>query len=284
MIFKYIGYLYNKFKCYLYSNNLEETYNIPFPLKHKSYDINKVIFAINNMPHIIHNILFFDMKTVSQNYYYIRLDNSCLSHNLENLDKDMHNSEIEFIFIRLDLINKNKYINHVNGIYINKNKKYILIFEPKFELSFDKNTVEELIQYEDYKFIYAEDIGYTKYTKMQNYDLFCQTYVLLTFFIITHNDNNYNDYTQIKSMISSIINSKSIDCFHYYLYELLKKNNYEICEQNDLFSYNVVDIVKFLFKKNEIINSENLREIDEDGLCIVTYSKNDMDKELTELV
>ncbi|ARF09568.1 hypothetical protein Indivirus_1_191 [Indivirus ILV1] len=289
MVFGYVVYLYYKIKGYLCSNNNSSfQYKIPFDtetLKNNSGNINKVIFALNNMPDTIHHLLFGDQNNISFNYYYIRLDleKKELNYNLEGIDDDINNVDIEYIFIRLNLINRQDFFDHVNGIYINKNKKYVLIFEPKVKLSFDAPFIEafmkKYIHDDNYKFIYAEDLGYNIYNKIQNYDLFCQTYVLFVFSLIILNDNmiEYNNYS---TMFNDVINSKNIEYFLYYIDILLQKNGYEICDQPELWTLSQNNFIKIKNIINYIItnkktedNNCNIRE--EDDLFIV-YNYNEV--------
>lgn len=272
MLFRYIAYLYNRLKGYIYKSDSEIQYNIPFDNTIiQEYDINKTIFAINNMPDIIHKILF-ESSQISPNYYYIRLNikSNEINHNL-TLDKDIENKDIRYIFIRLNLINEDQYFHHVNGIYIDKIKKYILVFEPKFELSFDKSIIENLFN-NDYKFLYAEDIGYTNNRRMQNHDLFCQTYVLFSFILIIY--NNDISYTEYYKMFSTVINSKNIDHMLYWINNILIKNNYEICEQPELWSCNkfknINNMIKYILnKKLEKEDISNLNIIEKDDITII---------------
>lgn len=295
MILKYFFYLYYKIKGYLYISNKD--YCVPFDCqeieKEESFHeyknnnklINKTMFALNNMPNEIYNLLFSQTLNISKNYYNIRLEqNKNIYHNLELLKDDMLNTDIEYIFIRLNIINSEKFINHVNGIIINKNKKYVLIYEPKVELLFErsfleKNLIDSTTILNEYKFIYAEDIGYNIYTKMQGYDLFCQTYVLFVFILITLNDDiNYQNY---KQMFDAIITYKNLGYLLYHIDTLLQKNNYIICDQLELWSYpthrfqNISNMLHFFFHNNEkeenCINEniENINIIEENDMYIV---------------
>jgi len=279
MIVRYFVYLYYKIKGYLYLDNNNNQYKIPFDKfsipKHKN--INNTIFALNNMPETIHQLLFGNNGDIAFNYYYIRLDlqKNMVDHNLA-LNDDMLNNDIKYIFIRLNLINNNSLFNHVNGIYINKNKKYILIYEPKVELMYDSEFIETLLKSKidchDYIFIYAEDLGYSHYKRMQNYDLFCQTYVLFVFVLITLNDDiNYENYSD---MFDSVINSNNIDHFLYYIDELLKNNNYDICEQPELWT--IPNIMKCIFKKDNN-NNDNVEKLvikEDDDIFIIDQVNN----------
>ncbi|MCJ7637187.1 MAG: hypothetical protein MUO21_06820 [Nitrososphaeraceae archaeon] len=273
----------------MYSNNNSKSqYKVPFNIElieqdenyHKYENINKTIFALNNMPEIVHHLLFENNTKIAFNYYFVRLDleKSLIQSNLELLNHDIENQDIEYIFIRLNLINEHSYFNHVNGIYINKNKKYILIFEPKLELSFDAESLETFLVNEisinTYKFIYAKDLGYDIYHRIQNYDLFCQTYVIFAFLLIVVNDDTVN-YDEYGNMFQSIINSKNVGYLLYYVDTLLQKNNYEICDQPELWALptnkleGIKNIIKYLLvnKKEEAMC--NLHIYEKDDLIIV---------------
>ncbi len=299
MIFGYVIYLYYKLKGYLYSNNdTKVQYRIPFDIDlinkdenyHKYEDINKTIFALNNMPDVVHHLLFGNKDNIAFNYYYIRLDieKKEIDHNLDLLESDMLNKDIRYIFIRLNLINSQNHFNHVNGIYINKNKKYVLIFEPKVELSFTKDLINSFlrnnIDLSKYKFIYAEDLGYNIYNRMQNYDLFCQTYVLFVFLLITLNDDMI-EYDNYSTMFQSVINSKNIGYLLYHINTLLLNNNYDICDQPELWTLSsnkfkkIKNLIKYLIdnKKEEDITKFIIKE---DGDLFIIDNNYDDTKSL----
>ena len=284
MVLKYFYYLYYKITGYLYHDN--NNYNLPFEIEEiekeenfqnykNNNEINKTIFALNNMPEIIHTLLFNNINNISNNYYYIRIRDQQVDHNLV-LYEDMIDQNIQYIFIRLNIINNNS-MNHVNGIIINKSQKYVLIYEPQVELSFDKLFMEEFLKlksdFSNYKFIYAEDIGYNVYNKMQNYDLFCQTYVLLVFILIIMNDNiNYKKY---RKMFNTLINYKNLGYFLYFINTLLQENNYDICCTEDLWAYptnrlqNISNWVHFFFNNNRKEDQIDVDIIEHNDMYII---------------
>ncbi|AYV76897.1 MAG: hypothetical protein Barrevirus3_17 [Barrevirus sp.] len=296
----YLLYLYNKVKGYIYTNNNTEDvipFIIPFDIEqiekedayHKYKNVNQTIFAINNMPNVVHNLLFCGYSTVSLNYYYCNLDlkDNSITHNLINpFDTDLLNDTIKYIFIRINIIGSKKLFDHVNGIYINKNKKYILIFEPKLVLLYDKEMMEEFIrdktfELHDYKLIWASDLGYNQYNKMQKYDLFCQTYVLFVFILIVLNDCNIiNVEEEYIIMFSSIITNKNVSYFLYHIDTFLKTNNYDICQQDELWTLpgingikDISNIVKYLITKKEIRELDSqFNIVEEDDLFIIDHS------------
>ena len=77
----YITYLYYTIKNYFNNNNINIEYNLPFNIKtikeNKNFikfkdddgEINKVIFALNNLPDKIHELLFGNTKKICEKYY-----------------------------------------------------------------------------------------------------------------------------------------------------------------------------------------------------------------------
>ena len=287
MVLQYFYYLYYKLKYYLYPDN--RNYAVPFDIEEieneknfyeyqNNNEVNKTLFALNNMPEIVYQLIFKDMINVSPNYYYIRMDDQNINHNLETLKDDMLNDNIQYIFIRLNIIQH--LISHVNGIIINKNQNYVLIYEPKVVMIYDPIYIEEFLKlkgdFSNYKFILAQDIGYTCYNRMQNYDLFCQTYVLFVFILITLNDNI--NYVKYRKMFNTIINYNNLGYFLYYINTLLTKNNYTICNQQEIWAYpthkfkNISNIINFFFyNKKEELEENDIDIIEENDMFIIDF-------------
>src|SRR5205085_26945 len=115
--------------------------NVEYPLKPDKMAIAKTIFALNNLPVKMHEILFSCYENVSHQYYQISFKRNNgifepLSINCDGLNEDMLNGNIRFIFIRINIIKSTNKVtmNHVNCVVIDKWKQYILYFEPMFVL------------------------------------------------------------------------------------------------------------------------------------------------------
>ncbi len=306
-MFNYITYIYSTIKNYFNNNNantIEYTteYNVPFNTKEidseeftifKSNDmeINKVIFALNNLPDKIHNLLFSNNKEICDKYLYItiKIQNKKiieLSHNLDDINDYLNNNNIRYIFTRVNIINTLQNImQHVNCIIIDKIKKYILFFEPKFEFSYNIDELEkimdELVNLHDYSKFFPQDIGYNYYDRLQFYDAFCQSYVLFVFIIITNNESI--DVANYSLMLNKIITYKNLGYMLYHINTLLKQSGYDICEQKLIWSFptkktqNILNMIHLFLnnykQKQQIDNCNELEieietEIDDDFIII----------------
>jgi hypothetical protein len=152
---------------------------------------------------------------------------------------------IQYIYFRINLINEHNTtinINHVNCIIIDKKNKYVLIFEPKGILSYDINIIKNLFHKYDnlnqYKYLTPCDIGYKQYStsqSLQRYDFYCQTYVMMVFYLIINNKNiKFSEYSKL---FTKSINKKTVGYFLYQIDIALKKNNIEFHSFPILWSY-----------------------------------------------
>ena len=270
--------------------------NDPELIKYKTDDIalNKVMFALNNIPDIIHSLLFNNDTTVCQKYFSItiKLKNSKIIDLYDNLDNNeaydinsmMDNDDIRYIYIRLNiLINLPSKMHHVNCIIIDKKNKHVLFFEPRNNLLFDINDlsirIKDKIDISHYTKLTPSDIGYNVFNKLQQYDAFCQTYVLFAYLLIINNKDIH--YTNYSTMFNSIINPQNIGYFYYHINNLLKINNYNICDQPVVWKYptNIFNIM-YPFRNNnnniEINDELEMNDIvinEEDEFLIVDCGK-----------
>ena len=311
-MFHYITLLYNTIKQYFnYNNNIinndTKNYNIPFKtkevdtdenfilFKNNDMELNKLMFALNNLPDKIHNMLFSDNKEICHEYFYItiKIKNKNIidvQHNLDNTNNYLDDNNIRYIFIKVNTINTSQnIIQHVNCIIIDKIQKYILFFEPKFEFSYDINEfskiIDELIVLDGYSKIFPQDIGYNYYDRLQSYDAFCQSYILFVFILITNNKSiNTSDYSL---MFNEIITYENLGYMLFNIYMLLKQSKYEICEQKLIWSFptkktqNICNIVHLFLnnythkqQSNNYNKSEFELEIEMDDDFVVVNIQN----------
>lgn len=217
------GHIKNLEKCTEFTN-----------FKNSTEEFSKLIFILNNFPENVYNIVFskYDPKHICQKYYIIKLIKSkdekdytvCYS----NLDDIQSNVDSTFIYIRVELYDHNikGTINHVNSIIINNSTKVILFFEPQTYLKYNKDELIFLIGLENYTFIEPQDIGYSIFNRLQTFDCFCQTYILYVFILIV--DNPHVEYKEYSKMFNSIITTKNIGYFLFYLYMELKTLDIDI--------------------------------------------------------
>lgn len=295
-MFHYITYLYNSIKRCFYITPELNNYILPFNIqnidknsefqefKDNDIEINKVIFTLNNLPDKVHNLLFSDNEEVCNEYFYItvkvkdRIQNQThkeideIFHNLDNINNHLFNDKIRYIFIRVNVIDAyHKVMDHVNCIIIDKNKKYILFFEPKFEFIYDAadltKFVSEKIDIGNYSIIMPQDIGYDYYTRLQSYDIFCQSYVIFVFGIIVCND--IGNITNYRSIINSIITHENLGCMLYHIHTLLKQSGYDICEQKIIWSFptkktrNMLNILHLYFSNYNKKHNETIEQIEQ---------------------
>lgn len=312
-MFHYFAYLYYAIKNYLQPKQLTTIikYSLPFDIgeiennnnfaKFKSNDVtlNKVIFALNNLPDKVHTLLFCNSKEVCTKFYSITIKLSSkeiigLHNNLDTIDDHLHDNNIKYIFIRINIIATQYVINHVNCIIIDKKTKYILFFEPKVEFTFDikqfTNLFDELVKLpKDYIKLYPKDIGYNYYNRLQSYDAFCQSYVLFAFIlVISNSDVETQNYSL---MFNTIITANNLGYLLFHISNLLEQDGCEICMQDEIWSFptnktkNIFNIMNLFFgthtqqylqlqQENYKIENLNIKEIDggdEDGIIIIDH-------------
>jgi len=172
-MFEYIIFLYHAFKDYCadwyekYNNKI--VYNLPFDIleienddnfkKFKNSDacINKLIFALNNLPDILHRLIFKN-SNVSDELFQINIKNSDnqifeMCNTLDNINNFIINNKLRYIYIRINILkNQKKGMNHVNCIIIDKYLKYILFFEPKVNLEYNPDTIITILKALEFSF------------------------------------------------------------------------------------------------------------------------------------
>ena len=273
-----------------------DDYNLPFdPIEIKKSDkytlfkqnnkqINKTVFALNNIPSDIHSLLFSNYEYVCPKYYFItlQLDEEYtitnLLHNFDDLDDYLGNDKIRFIYIRINLIQKGKKINHVNCIIIDKINKYLLLFEPKVNIKYDINILFSFLDgvfgKSKFKKLFPKDIGYHSFNKLQSFDLFCQTYVLFIYIIIILNYNT--EPKNFSIMFNQIINSDSIQCFLFTIYEIITINGY-IINKDNLITYSTCslrNIFNIFHCHNHIYENNLIKETEKEDIVLIELSRS----------
>lgn len=283
MLFDYIAYVYYTIKNYFW-DNIDHV--LPFdPLliekepefhnfKIKTIDINKVMFALNNLPNVIHELLFKHRQDVCHHYYYITLNRNQnneiidIFHNIGDIKDQILNDEIKYIYIRINIVNinkKNNQMDHINCIICDKIHKTILIFEPKTKFTYDVNIIMDILNQsmdiKEYKILLPEkDIGYNSHHSLQKYDAYCQTYVLLVFVLIIH--NSQMPFEKYSSLFNCAITYKNIGYFLFTIHQLLKENKIDICYHRTIWSYptdhfsSIWTLVNYFYKSNEELDLE----------------------------
>jgi hypothetical protein len=230
-------------------------YNIPFNVnqiseldefklfKNNDDSVNKVVFALNNLPEKVHKVLFSMMNDVCDKYFFISLTLECgqvvnLYHNFIDIDKYLNNVG-RYIYVRVNLIDNSKLLNHVNCIIVDKYLKYILLFDPKGSIGFELDAFESFIDgvFVGYTKLFPWDIGYRYSNRLQVFDSFCQSYVVLAFMLVVCNPHVLVGDFSI--MFNDVINYEFIGIFLFYVRNLLIGYGVDIGEQMDiiLWSY-----------------------------------------------
>jgi len=208
--------------------------------KNNNLQSGKVFYCLNNFPNtvyeMIYNVLCYsNYNTMSKNYYSCiikkignRYDYNFkqLYNNISDFIGDLIDDNIRFITIRICELGN--IIGHVMSIIIDKQKKYILFFDPKNDIKFSLdqfmfviNTVNAATS-SDYQILLPYDIGYNKGKRLQGINMYCQTYILYVYALIICNHNI--PYKNFKVMFTSIINNKSVSLFLFLLYKVISCN------------------------------------------------------------
>lgn len=292
---QYVKHFYNLLKKYMYDDT-KNNYNLPFyynesdhafnNFKINKQDINKVIFALNNMPDNIHKILFKNNPEVCETYYNITLKiNSYeiveINHNLHDINKDILNNDTRYIYVRVNLINNSftGMMHHVNCIIIDKIENYVLFFEPKFTFNFDINIlasfIDDIICLNNYKRLFPTNIGYNYYNRLQKYDHYCQSYVLFVFLLIIYNKDVH--YKNFCTLFNSTITYDNLSFFLFHIKNLLDENNFIINQQEEIWSIptdnteNIMTLIYLLLnsKKKDNAKNNNLYIQDDNDFLII---------------
>ncbi len=232
--------------CQLIYADITETFRCPFidnledteefqQFQTDDVEFSKAIFALNSMPEDVFWILFNDHTEIAQTHMHIYLTKNnghyrCTHHTLESLDVEIDNPTVRYIYIRVNLVNANrKYgLDHVNCLIIDKERKYVLVFEPKSALQYSVMGIKRLLgpSVESYDFLTPNDIGFKYLNRLQKFDSFCQTYVMFTFYLIIQNSDVAPEDYHI--MLNRCITDKSVGQFLFVLWNLCKTSGMDI--------------------------------------------------------
>ena len=233
----YIAYVVNLLKRYFVKTHYMLSFGIKptaeFRLfKQDSVELNKVMFAMNNMPADVHYLLFSNMPDVCQKHYTIVLDKT-ISSNLDSLPDNFADVRIKYIFIRINLP------THVNCVVIDKNRRHVILFDPQVEFRYDPQVIIEhldtLIDMAGYKILVPRDLGFGLLNRLQYFDMYCQTYIVMTFLAIVSNPGvDYKDYS---TMLNTIITNRNMGYFLFDLHTRLKNSGYVIGPQQNIWAF-----------------------------------------------
>lgn len=295
-MFEYIIYLFYAIKNYFSYNTIK--YNLPFDIngiendpefekfKNNDKELNKVIFALNNLPENVHTILFNNNIKISNKFFYVTLKTKNeniieIFHNINDANDQMKNDDVRYILIRINIIDiMNNKMNHVNSIIIDKHNKYILFFEPKVTFTYNitdlTKIVDEILNVQTYTKIYPENIGYNSYNKMQQYDAFCQSYILFVFIMITLNENIKPE--NFSFMFNTTITTHNLGYLLFYINCLLKNDGMDICDQDEIWSFptnttkNLLNLMHLFFNNKDEIPKDEINKLiltEEDDITII---------------
>ena len=295
-MFEYIIYLFYAIKNYFSYDTIK--YHLPFDIneiendpefnifKNNDKDLNKVIFALNNLPENVHTILFKNNIKISNKFFYVTLKTQNqniieIFHNINDANDQMNNDDVQYILIRINIIDiMNNKMNHVNSIIIDKHNKYILFFEPKVTFTYNINDltkiIDEILNVQTYTKIYPENIGYNSYNKMQQYDAFCQSYILFVFIIITLNENVKPENFSL--MFNTTITTQNLGYLLFYINRLLKNDGMDICDQDEIWSFptnttkNLLNLMHLFFNNKDEISKYEINKLiltEEDDITII---------------
>ena len=264
---QYVKSIYEKIKL-IFMAGVPHNYMMPYnpeeiepvdefqAFKKDNLSINRVIFAMNNIPDIIHELLF------KQKYYHItlklQLGQPELTHNLDGIHEDFENEEISHIYIRINIIIHDNPMHHVNCVVIDRSKQFILLFEPQVEFKYNVIMIYELlnkyINMDYYRILLPIDIGYTNDNKLQGYDAYCQSYVILAYMLLIINKNvSPSDYSK---MFNTVITLKNIGYLLYYVHLVLINNKYNIGSPQEIWTFptnkleTIVNIITYYYNNS----------------------------------
>ena len=168
----YVMSIFYRLYCKLYNyifwsrNNINKNELVTNYEDFKKNDIafSKVIFSLNNLQDIVFKILIKGNENVCQKPFHIYFENDKESYNnLEGINNYLNDDSINYIYIRINLVNKKNIMNHVNCIIIDKTKGFVLYFEPMANLRINLDIIRNImLKYNvEYKLLTPKDIGYS---------------------------------------------------------------------------------------------------------------------------
>ena len=223
--------------------------------KFRKTSVNKVIYVLNNLPSKIFSLIFDRYKHVSNEYFQItmsKINNKyVVTHQqLIGFGNVMNDSDVRYLYIRINLVNKKgKYnMNHVNCIVIDKEMRYILYFEPtcyvQINVKYLANLLFEITPVlSDYTILLPKDLGYSYINRLQYFDNYCQTYILYIFCLIL--ENPHIDTNKYSELFNSIITEQNVLRFLQYIDGLLTNNGMDVSNlsvDNNKYEDNVDNI------------------------------------------
>ncbi len=236
-----------------------ELYNSYRVFKQDENEFSKLMFILNNMPAIVHKLLFDSYKNVCSDYFQITYhlsnpkDNDIgkstheIELSIDNFEELLKSTTIRYYYIRVNLMIPGE-MNHVNCIIIDKEKRYILYFEPMYNIRVNIDAIKSLLySYGDlssYTFLLPTDIGYNFINRLQKFDFFCQTYVIYSYLLIINNDHvNTNDFS---SLLNDVITTRNMGYFLYDVYRKYKDDNREFWQTSAKWSFPTNDLMKVI--------------------------------------
>lgn len=228
--------------------------------KNSDTQVSFVVHMLNNPVHIW-NIIIND-PTIANTYYYFDIQNDKVVHHnlINNFQKDMDNTNIKFIFVRLNIYNcDDNLMNHCNCAIIDKNNHRIIFIEPKGKFTLKPKSIAEYMGLQYYDYILLNH-------KIQYLNNFCQTYVIFSFLLIATNRDIINDAIDMKKMIGECVTNKNIGYFLFHIKHLLDVYNIESYTLHKYWSY-PTNIITNLFKKifyipSSPVNNDQCEESD----------------------
>jgi hypothetical protein len=290
-MFSYLTYLYNLIKNYFKPIQ----HNIPFQIsnlddfesfKQNKASINKVVFALNNMPETVYPLLFKSNPLICERLFIItiKIQNKEIldfQHNLEDLNNYLGT---KYILIRVNVIDVTQNVlHHVNCIILDNVNKNAIFFDSKVNFQYNVDSfvilVMAMINISDYDILFPTHLGYNDYNKLQNCDMFCQTYVFFVFLLITTNENT--QIAEYSNLFNTMITSKNLGYLLFHIHNLLKQNNFEICDQDAIWNFptsknNILGIINLFFNPQSQKNPEieNIEIKESDDLIIIETIEN----------
>jgi len=234
----------------------------------------KTIYALNNIPNKIHELLFGNIKDVSNNYYNIPIKKIDGKYKVASFDTaqfglDMEDDSIRYVYIRINIIKKSgkRIMNHVNCIIIDKRRHFLLYFEPTVLIRYDLTELKEILTdvapiLFNYAFLVPESIGYNVFNRLQKYNHYCQTYVLYVYCLVLENREIEPD--EFSRLFNDIITTKNIHYFIYFINKMLEDDGVNL--NNFCVDYKYSNGLKVLIKNDndELLKIEKI-QLEEDS-------------------
>lgn len=254
--------------------------------------IGKVIYLLNNLPKEIFKKIFLQFNKVCPNLYLVVLTKntntntytynfSDLYQRYDNFVSDLKSGK-RYICIKINIdyhkgSKSNKTVGHVNIIIIDINRKFILFFDSSNRIDYDIKKFDMIINTVNFHtgtdklftILKPSDIGYSFFSSLQGYNLFCQTYIFLVLLLII--SNKKISHTSYKLLFDNEISNEILGLFLFYIYKKIEHDdNFKNIEFDFYYPgnylQNIINSLIFKYKTIDLDNNLDMSNVNDNDV------------------